>query len=194
MRLSVRKLATWPSAWAPASVRPAPYTVRSSPVTDRKARFSSPSTLRAFFCCCQPANPEPSYSSTTLIFTCEANVDESVDEFDDHHGRRVADARALVDDPRVPARPLGQARDEVGEQPLHHFGLGHLFAHAPARVHVLVLGRRDEPLDPAAQLFGARLGRRDAAALEKRCAESAHQRLSGVGVAVEAAAALLVTQ
>src|SRR5579864_1964083 len=93
----------------------------SRPVIERSARFSSASTVLPFACCCQPAKFVPSYSSTTLIFTCQAS--SSVDEFDDHHRGRVTEPRAFVNDPCVTARPLGQARDQVREQPLHHLWL-----------------------------------------------------------------------
>ena len=68
MRPFVWKFTTWPSACAPASVRPAAYTFISWPVISRSARFSSASTVLPCACCCQPANSLPSYSSTTLIF------------------------------------------------------------------------------------------------------------------------------
>src|SRR6202011_1024222 len=49
--------------------RPAAYTVGSLPVSSRSAPLSSASTVRPRACCCQPANPLPSYSSTTFVFT-----------------------------------------------------------------------------------------------------------------------------
>jgi hypothetical protein len=75
IRPSVWKFTTCPSACAPASVRPAAYTTWSLPVIERSARFSSASTVRPFACCCQPAKFEPSYSSTTLIFTFEIGLE-----------------------------------------------------------------------------------------------------------------------
>src|SRR5581483_1159016 len=192
MRPRSWKLTTCPSACAPASVRPAAETTWSSPVSSRSARFSSASTVRPLACCCQPAKPLPSYASTTLIFTCQRAAD-LIDELDQHHGGRVALARPLADDPRVAARPLGQPRHEVGEKPLHDLRLGHLAADAAARRDVLALRLGDEPLDPPPQLLGLCLSRGDAAALEQRRAEVAHQRLPLIRRAVEVAAALLVT-
>ena len=58
------KLATWPSACTPASVRPAPRTNTVSPVMSRIASSSVAWTVRCPICRCQPEKSVPSYSTT----------------------------------------------------------------------------------------------------------------------------------
>ena len=60
------KCATWPSAWTPASVRPAPCTVGFSPLKASIASVSARCTDGALSCHCQPANGVPSYSMMIL--------------------------------------------------------------------------------------------------------------------------------
>ena len=50
----VRKFATWPTAWTPASVRPDPITVAAVPAISWTARSSSPWTVGLPSCTCQP--------------------------------------------------------------------------------------------------------------------------------------------
>ncbi len=49
-----RKLATWPRAWTPASVRPEPCGRTSSPVIRLRAAASVPWTVGSLGCTCQP--------------------------------------------------------------------------------------------------------------------------------------------
>src|ERR1700730_10633138 len=58
--------ATWPSAWTPASVRPAPPTKALSPLRASSAVSIASCTESPFFCRCQPAKGEPSYSMLSL--------------------------------------------------------------------------------------------------------------------------------
>jgi len=62
----------------------------------------------------------------------------------------------------------------------------------PAGGQVVGLGGRDQPVDVPPQLLGLRLGRGDAAALEERGDQVAHQPLAVVGTPAELAAALEV--
>ena len=56
----VVKLATWPQAWTPASVRPATVRPTGSRSTVASAVSSSPWTLRRPGWTAQPLKPEPS--------------------------------------------------------------------------------------------------------------------------------------
>ena len=62
---SVRKLATWPSAWTPASVRPATVSLVGSPSTRSSAASSSPWTVRFPGCTAQPLKRRPSYAMSS---------------------------------------------------------------------------------------------------------------------------------
>ena len=62
MREPVRKCATWPQAWTPASVRPEPMIRTASPHTFASALSISPCTVRCPGWACQPRKFAPSYS------------------------------------------------------------------------------------------------------------------------------------
>ena len=64
-RVALLNAATWPLACTPASVRPAKATRSRWPVTRSMAFSSSPCTLRALLCSCEPANCVPSYSRSS---------------------------------------------------------------------------------------------------------------------------------
>src|SRR5256885_10797912 len=83
----------------------------------------------------------------------------SVDYFDDHHRCSVAQSRALVDDSRVSAWPLGKPRHQVREQPLHHLWFGDLLTALATRGDMAVIAGGDTTLDTTPHLTTTRLGR-----------------------------------
>ena len=64
--LARSKCATWPSAWTPASVRPAPCTMTFSPENASIAVMIARCTDGELSWYCQPANGAPSYSTMIL--------------------------------------------------------------------------------------------------------------------------------
>ena len=64
-RPATLKLATWPRAWTPVSVRPATVSSTGSRRTVASAVSSSPCTVRRPGCRAQPRKPLPSYSMSS---------------------------------------------------------------------------------------------------------------------------------
>src|SRR6202022_4890649 len=94
------------------------------------------------------------------------------------HRRAVALAWANLQHSRIAARALLHARHQLGEEPFGDLTVFDDRVHRPAGGDVVVLGRGDDRLDPAAQLLTLGLGRFAATVVEQRRAQLAAPRLA----------------
>src|SRR5438093_10944062 len=103
-----------------------------------------------------------------------------VDKLDVHHRSRVARPGADLDDPRITAGTLGEARSDLVEQPVH----GVLAAQERHRISLrgdvggILAGERDQLLRDRPQLLGLGLGGADTAVLEQRARHVREQGLT----------------
>src|SRR5439155_9180030 len=119
---------------------------------------------------------------------------EDSDELDEDHLRRIATARAELEDARIAARALRIARREFLEQLVHReLVLRERRERLAARVQIAALGQRDQLLD--LRLDRLRLGLRGphALVLDDLLAQVHEQRLAMGAVAAELVPVLLVS-
>src|SRR4051812_35573950 len=210
---SASRLATFASAWTPVSVRPAIARRRHDGNTAWRAVRTSPSTVRWPGWAAQPRKSVPSYSSWSRSRTAAAlaggggflllaptaqqpspllllgrPLRRVVHELQVDHRRRVARARAELHDARVAARPVGEARADLGEQLVHGLLLAQERERAPARREVASPAERDHLLGNRAHLLGLRLGGLDAPVLDQGARQVRVERLAVGAVAPELAA------
>src|SRR5262249_16231518 len=125
-RPSQVKAITWPRAWTPASVRPAPSTTWRVPSARRaSAASSSPWTVRALGWIWNPEKSVPSYSTRARYRAaggrtpCRAFMWWLLDQLELDDRGRVALAQPDPHDPGVPGRPVGVLRGDLVEQLRH---------------------------------------------------------------------------
>src|SRR5690242_2495830 len=182
------KLATWPKACTPASVRPATETEGDVPLTCSIAATSVPSTVRNPGWAAQPANPAPSYSSVSL------SRPPVSDELDVHHLGRVRAPRAQLQDAGVASRPRFVARRDLLEQLVHdELVLAERGQRLPARVEVAPLGERDQLLDLRLDHLGLGLAGAHPLVLDHLATEVLDQRLAVTCVPRQLVALLLMS-
>ena len=108
-----------------------------------------------------------------------------VDELEVDHLGGVALARAEPDDARVAARPLGEPRGDVGEEPVHDVVRAKRGERLPAGMEVAALAQRDHLLGERLDGLRLRLGRLDPAVLDQGAREVRVERLAMGGVPPE---------
>src|SRR5438067_6900037 len=100
----------------------------------------------------------------------------TIDQLQQHHRRGVAVPHAGLDEARVAALAVGEARGDRVEDPAHHLAVGHQRQHLAARVEVLALGERDDVVGQAAHGLGLGLGGLDALVAEQPDQQVAEER------------------
>src|SRR5262245_2102980 len=136
---SVRKLATWPRAWTPASVRDAPTTRVSCCSSCASAASRWPCTVGPFVCRCQPDSAVPSYSTTSLIWRTGPVLTTRVLEFEVDAGEPGQRAQRQL---LLAAEPVHRRLLHPGVAPAV---LGPAVAHRPRRLGVDALGADRDP-------------------------------------------------
>src|SRR4029077_12670406 len=142
-----------------------------------------------------PANPDPSYSSVSLVTIPQrAAATAASDQLDEDHLGRVTLARAELQDSRVPTGTIDVPRSEVLEQLVHgELVLRERRERLAARVQVTALGERDQFLDLRLDCLGLRLRRLDPLVLDDLLAQVHEQRLAMRAVAAELVFGLLMS-
>src|SRR5438552_3220481 len=100
----------------------------------------------------------------------------ALDQLDHRERRRVPVAGAQLDDARVAARAVGEARRDLVEELLHHAAPPDERARAPARVQRPLLAEGDHAIAPAAQLLRLGVGGAHHLVLEQRGHQVAEKR------------------
>src|SRR5436190_13963522 len=138
---------TWPRAWTPESVRPATDSRTSSRITRVSTAVSSLSIVRppGSRWRAHPRNPVPSYARVSRITRIRVGVssDLAFDQLDPSHRRTVARPRPQLEDPRVPALAIGEARPDLVEQPSDDVAVRDVLQHLSPCGQVAPLGERD---------------------------------------------------
>ena len=116
-----------------------------------------------------------------------------VDELEVDHLGGVALARAEAHDARVAARPVREARSDVGEQLVHDVVRAKRGERLPSGMEVAALAQGDHLLGERLDRLRLRLGRLDPAVLDQGACEIRVERLAVGGVPPELLAGSLVT-
>src|SRR5712692_2121296 len=109
----------------------------------------------------------------------------AVHELQEDQRRVVARAVPRLDDPRVAAVPVAEARRDGAEELAHDAGVGDHREDLAPRVEGVALGERDHVLGEPADGLGLRLGRLDPLVTEQRHEEVAEERPAVRGDAAE---------
>src|SRR3989441_631887 len=122
----VARLATWPTAWTPASVRLAPVTLTGSPKILSAAAITSPCTVGRPGCACQPWKSVPSYARVRRRARKAGSADEELGDL--NPVERGALAELVTHHPEVqrigPAEILADAADVAVVLTLDEHGHG----------------------------------------------------------------------